>query len=174
MIPGDFIDLEGYTTVDRDRRDPDHPERTHNPEAMNFENNVADINAEALRGKLPSGVPEHKIRLKVGAIMMVTTNVSIADGVCNGTRVMIVRARPNDNTVACLIMTGTHAGEIYQLPRVQFKWGGDPQAVEEGAIRFTRTQFPLRPGAVMTINKSQGILSLRLGFVHCFFRPNSS
>lgn len=124
------------------------------PEAL-LENNLADIDSENLRHMTPSGIPQHYLRVKVGAIMMLTTNLSVADGLCNGTRVQIVRI--GTNILHCLILTGHRRGDVFELTKRRFEFGGDPEAPHEGAIKCERLQFPLRPGLAITIAKSQGI-----------------
>ncbi|KAL3108770.1 hypothetical protein niasHT_019257 [Heterodera trifolii] len=49
-----------------------------------------EVDCENLCRMTPHGVPEHRLRIKVGAIIMIITNISIADGLCNGTRVQIL------------------------------------------------------------------------------------
>uniref|UniRef100_A0A183BNP0 ATP-dependent DNA helicase n=1 Tax=Globodera pallida TaxID=36090 RepID=A0A183BNP0_GLOPA len=100
--------------------------------ANELENALADINIENLARMTPPGIPEHHLRVKVGSIMMINTNVSLEEGLCNGTRVQICKL--GNNILRCKIMTGKH----------------------RGLIKCERIQFPLRPGSVMTINKSQG------------------
>ena len=102
----------------------------------------------------PIGIPEHELIVKVGAIMMIITNISMDNGLCNGTRVQILQLQPN--TIVCKILSGRRKGDDFVLFRHEFTFGGDPRAPKEGAIKCSRIQFPLRPGSVMTINKAQG------------------
>uniref|UniRef100_A0A914GRB9 ATP-dependent DNA helicase n=1 Tax=Globodera rostochiensis TaxID=31243 RepID=A0A914GRB9_GLORO len=131
-------------------------------------NAVADADYENLQRFTPSGVPEYFLRIKIGAIMMLITNVSIADGLCNGTRVQVLPG-PNgtltNHIIRCRLLSGNKRGNEHDLHATRFVFGGDPIAPHEGPIKFERVQFPLRPGSVMTINKSQGQTLSRVGLL---------
>lgn len=140
--------------------------------AIELLNNMADADIENLHNKTPPGIPEHRLRIKVGAVMMIIANLSVSQGLCNGTRVQILG---NDNgqlldyVITCRILTGTHAGELYDLHPIRFTFGGDPKAPHEGTVKCERIQFPLRPGMVLTFNKAQGTF---FGFCYFFFYFN--
>lgn len=87
--------------------------------------------------------------------MMLTINLSVENGICNGTRVQIISFKKN--TIKVRLLTGKKTGQEIDLFRITFKFGGDPEQKQEGFIPCERVQFPLRPGMAMTINKSQGI-----------------
>ncbi|KAL3096906.1 hypothetical protein niasHT_028962 [Heterodera trifolii] len=126
-----------------------------------LENIAADANHENLCRMTPPGVPEHILRVRVGAVMMITRNISLEEGLCNGTRVQVMELF--DNIIQCRILTGTHVGNEHDLHAARFVFGGDPKAPHEGPIKCERIQYPLRPGSVMTINKSQGQTLARVG-----------
>jgi hypothetical protein len=119
-----------------------------------LEPNVAEMEHENLIRKTPPGIPEHRLRIKVGAVMMLTTNISVEQGLCNGTRVQVLSF--GNDIIRCRILTGKRRGKEVQLFRIKFQFGGDPEAIHEGPIKCNRVQFPLRPGMAITINKSQG------------------
>lgn len=54
-----------------------------------FAINLADNNIENLHAKTPSGLPQHKLRVKVGGIYMIIKNLDVEGGLCNGTRVQV-------------------------------------------------------------------------------------
>ncbi|KAL3092867.1 hypothetical protein niasHT_030056 [Heterodera trifolii] len=126
-----------------------------------LENIAADANHENLCRMTPPGVPEHILRVRVGAVMMITRNISLEEGLCNGTRVQVMELF--DNIIQCRILTGTHVGNEHDLSAARFVFGGDPKAPHEDPMKCERIQYPLRPGSVMTINKSQGQTLARVG-----------
>jgi len=61
----------------------------HTPEFLNT------INA--------SGLPHHKIRLKIGVPVMLLRNIDLKLGLCNGRRLIITRIRDDNSTQAWLV-----------------------------------------------------------------------
>lgn len=125
---------------------------------------AADKFIENLNRQTPSGFPPHKLHVKVGAIMMLNRNLSVIDGLCNGTRVQISKI-VSDNIIECKYINGPRTGQEFHLHRCTFTDGGGSQEQNESAMKWSRIQFPLRPGFVMTINKSQGQTLDRVGIV---------
>lgn len=97
-----------------------------------------------------SGLPTHKLKLKKGAIVMLLRNLSINDGLCNGTRLKVLELFKFNIKVE--IITGTNIGNIAYIPRIQL------QTPENSKLPFIlfRRQFPLVIAFAITINKSQG------------------
>lgn len=125
---------------------------------------AADKYVENLHRQTPSGFPPYQLQIKVGAIMMLIRNLSVIDGQCNGTRVQIVRIA-SDNLLICRYINGPRAGQEFELYKCLFTDGGGSQEQNESAMKWSRIQFPLRPGFVMTINKAQGQTLDRVGIV---------
>uniref|UniRef100_A0A183CCM3 ATP-dependent DNA helicase n=1 Tax=Globodera pallida TaxID=36090 RepID=A0A183CCM3_GLOPA len=124
--------------------------------------NVAERYIENIYGKTPSGMPEHILELKVGAVMMVIKNISVAHGLCNGTRVQIIAL--GNNIITCRYIQGPRAGTEFKMYRHRFRFGGrGREATRHGAVKWTRLQFPLRPGFVITTHKAQGQTLARVG-----------
>ena len=95
------------------------------------------------------GIPDHKLKLKVGLPVMLLRNINQAAGLCNGTRMTITQL--GNKYIEAQIITGTHVGEKVYIPRIimspsDSKW---PFVVK-------RRQYPLSVCFAMTINKSQG------------------
>lgn len=96
-----------------------------------------------------SGMPNHRLCLKVGVPVMLLRNVDQASGLCNGTRLIIVSL--GKNVICARVIGGTHAGEVSYIPRMNLIPSG-----ANVSITFERCQFPLVLSFAMTINKSQG------------------
>jgi ATP-dependent DNA helicase PIF1 len=96
-----------------------------------------------------SGMPPHKLRLKVGAPVILLRNIDGDQGLCNGTRLQIVELRPN--CLLAIILTGSREGQRVAIPRI-------PLIADDVGLPFKlrRRQFPLQLAFAMTINKAQG------------------
>lgn len=111
---------------------------------------------EFINGLTPSGMPPHRLRLKVGAVIMLLRNISLRDGLCNGTR-LIVR-NLYDHVIDAEIVGSVHAGNRALIPRVKL----DPSDTNL-PFKLRREQFPVRLAYAMTINKAQGQTLQKVG-----------
>ena len=93
--------------------------------------------------------PNHRLTLKVGVPIMLLRNLSQANGLCNGTRLIVKEL--GDRLIKVVIMTGSNVGDTVSIPRIELlaKKGNAPFVLK-------RRQFPIRLCYAMTINKSQG------------------
>ncbi|XP_052113856.1 uncharacterized protein LOC110277433 [Arachis duranensis] len=83
-------------------------------ENMEFELNV--FSPEILNGINCSGLPPHKLVLKVGAPVMLLRNIDQTNGLCNGTRMQV--RRMGNHVIECKTLTGNKAGSIILIPRL--------------------------------------------------------
>lgn len=96
-----------------------------------------------------SGMPLHKLELKIGVPIMVLRNLDPAQGLCNGTRAVITQFK--SRVLEVRILGGDFAGKTAFIPRITIT----PSA-SELPFKLCRRQFPVRIAMVMTINKAQG------------------
>ncbi|CDY23667.1 BnaA05g17620D [Brassica napus] len=97
-----------------------------------------------------AGLPRHCLKLKVGAPIMCLRNMDVADGLCNGTRLIVTQLLPH--VIEGRIITGNKiAGHPVWIPRM-FVTPPDTKF----PFRMRRRQFPVTLAFAMTINKSQG------------------
>ena len=71
--------------------------------------------------------------------LVLLRNLSPPDGLCNGTRLILLDVRHNGRLLVCRIATGTHVGQTVEIPRVTLD-------ADEDAFPFKwyRRQFPVR------------------------------
>ncbi|XP_067215659.1 ATP-dependent DNA helicase pif1-like [Linepithema humile] len=110
---------------------------------------------EYLNSLSPSCLPPYELRLKPNCIIMLIRNLSINEGLCNGTRLMIIEL--TDHLLKCKILTGDKAGDIVFLNRITL------YCENIYPFTFSRRQFPVKLAFAMTINKSQGQTFDRVG-----------
>ncbi len=96
-----------------------------------------------------SGLPLHKLSLKPGCPVMVLRNLNSGQGVCNGSRGILTRARTR--VLGSPPVDRENAGSLVFIPRI----GIEPTETQI-PFKFCRRQFPIRLCFAMTINKSQG------------------
>ncbi|GFX34533.1 ATP-dependent DNA helicase [Trichonephila clavipes] len=102
-----------------------------------------------------SGVPSHKLHLKLNVPVMLMRNLN-APLLCNGTRLRITKL--GQNILGATILTGVGKGKNVIIPRI-------PILPTDLLFQFKRVQFPVKPSLAVTINKAQG-QTLQVAGVH--------
>lgn len=112
--------------------------------------NIDNLPIEYLNSIVLAGFPLHKTILKIGAPILLLRNLDPANGLCNGTRLLITRM--GGRVIEGKILTGSLAGNVVFIPRIALT------SDSSIGLPFTlrRVQFPVRLAFGMTINKSQG------------------
>uniref|UniRef100_A0A452YN05 ATP-dependent DNA helicase n=1 Tax=Aegilops tauschii subsp. strangulata TaxID=200361 RepID=A0A452YN05_AEGTS len=105
---------------------------------------------EFLNNLTPNGLPPHALKLKINCPVILLRNIDPANGLCNGTR-LVVRGFQR-NAIDAEIVLGQHAGRRVFLPRIPLC----PSDADIFPFKFKRKQFPIRLSFAMTINKARG------------------
>ncbi|XP_078428000.1 uncharacterized protein LOC144700447 [Wolffia australiana] len=95
-------------------------------------------------------MPLHKLRLKIGYIVILLQNLNTVQCLCNGTRLRVDAFFPT-MLQAIIVIRGSFYGKVHLLP-----WIALYPSQLRLPFRFKCLQFPLRLDFAMTINKSQG------------------
>ena len=104
---------------------------------------------EFINGLKFSGVPNHRLALKVGVPIMLLRNIDQANGLCNGTRLQVIRL--SRTSIHASIINGTNFGKTVIIPRLRIT-----PSDKRLPLKIVRKQFPISLSFAMTINKSQG------------------
>uniref|UniRef100_A0A914IA57 ATP-dependent DNA helicase n=2 Tax=Globodera rostochiensis TaxID=31243 RepID=A0A914IA57_GLORO len=115
---------------------------------------IDEIESEvaALNQRTDSGMPPHRLRLKVGCVVVLLINKSDREGLINGTRIVIEEL--GEEKITGRAINGTAVGG-----QVRFFIERTRNVYEDkapGGLKYERLQFPIKPAFAMTILKGQG------------------
>ena len=104
---------------------------------------------ELLQSIDTASLPPARLRLRIGAPVMLLRNLFPQEGLCNGTRMVVTRL--GKASIQCRILGGDFHDQIRIIPRTKLS------AADSGLpYTVSRVQLPVRLCFAMTINKSQG------------------
>nr|GEX51246.1 hypothetical protein [Tanacetum cinerariifolium] len=103
-----------------------------------------------------AGLPQHSLKLKIGAPIMCMRNIDQRDGLCNETRLQIQRLKIN--IIEAKIISGGNVGSISAIRRMVLS-----PSDTKMPFKLNRRQFPIALCFAMTINKSQGKTLTQVG-----------
>jgi len=107
--------------------------------------------AEFLQQLNASGLPPALLCLKVGSPVILLRNLDPREGLCNGTKMVVLNMRRKVLQYRIISKDRRFRGKVVLIPRIRLL----PNA-ETLPVPLKRLQFPVRLVFAMTINKSQG------------------
>ena len=87
---------------------------------------------------LPSGMPQHRLNLKVGAPIILIRNLNRAAGLMNGTRLSVTSCLRY--TIQATVLARTQKGNSVCITRINLTLSDD----DDLPIKFIRRQFPVK------------------------------
>jgi len=135
LIPAEEKIYLSYNTPYHKNIDGDAVDDIHTPEFLNT--------------IVVSELPNHRLRLKVGAPVMLLRNIDQSLGLCNGTRLIITKI--GKSVLEGRVISGSNIDEKVFISRLSLT-----PSVNRIPFKFKRKQFPISVSFAMTINKSQG------------------
>ncbi|EOA34243.1 hypothetical protein CARUB_v10021754mg [Capsella rubella] len=135
----DQLEGEERTYLSSDSIDPADKRCKNNPV----------LTPDFLNNLTVSGLPNHRIRLKVGCPVMLLRNIDPRGGLMNGTRLQITQLA--EFVLEAIILTGDRVGDKVLIPRILIT-----PSDTKLPFKMRRRQLPLVVAFAMTINKSQG------------------
>ena len=97
----------------------------------------------------PPNLPPHKLTLKQNCIVMLLCNINPAQGLCNGTRLIVTKLYRT--CIRAKILNGNFKGEEVLLSRCRMTTDSI-----DVSCKVQRVQIPVKLGFAMTFNKAQG------------------
>ena len=104
---------------------------------------------EFLNGITPSGLPTHKLTLKIGVPVILLRNIDQMNRLCNGT--MLIVTQLENYVIEGKIISGNKIRDKVFLPRMNLT-----SSDQRLPFKLKQRQFPIHVCFAMTINKIQG------------------
>ena len=132
-------DVKTYYSADQVIRESGADNQNHLP-----------ITPEFLRAVKSSSLPPGELRIKVGCPPILMRNLSSLNGLCNGSRMIVVRM--SERVLQVQLIGGDHNGQLALIPRISLI----PTSTPNFTFKIRRRQFPVRLAFAITINRAQG------------------
>jgi hypothetical protein len=114
------------------------------------DNGCLPITPEFLRSINSTSLPPGELKIKVGCPLILLRNLSPSNGLCNGSRMIVIGM--SERVLQVQLLGGDHDGKIALIPRISLI----PTSTPAFTFKIKRRQFPVRLAFAITINRAQG------------------
>ena len=122
------------------------------------EDNSVKFPTEFLNSIEISGLPAHKIILKIGCPIILIRNLNSSAGLSNGTKLLVTKLLPHIIEAECIL---NNKKQRVLIPRITLIPSDDACL----PCSFKRRQFPIKIAFALSINKSQGQTLKKVGMI---------
>ena len=112
--------------------------------------NHLPLTPEFLRSIQSPNLPPGELRIKIGCPLILMRNLSPANGLCNGSRMIVVGM--SERVLQVQLIGGDHDGQLALIPRIALT----STSTSDFTFNIRRRQFPVRLAFAITINRAQG------------------
>ena len=108
------------------------------------------LTPEFLRSVKSTSLPPGELRIKIGCPLILMRNLSPSNGLCNGSRMIVVGI--SDRVLQVRLIGGEHNDELALIPRITLF----PSSMSTFTFKLRRHQFSVHLAFALTINRAQG------------------
>ncbi|AES93965.1 PIF1-like helicase [Medicago truncatula] len=97
------------------------------------------LGTEFLNGIKSFGIPNHRLKLRVGCPVRLMRNIDEVNGLCNGTRLTVTHL--GKSTIVATVITGKRAGTRVFIPRMNLIMQAHGQSLSQVGVYLPKPVF---------------------------------
>ena len=131
----------------------------HSIDTVGDIDNATMFPTEFLHSLNLSGLPEHKLKLKINTVVILVWKMDICAGHCNGTRYLVKVIGQYRIILHRLDARDDDKSKVLILPQIPYHYGG-----KSFPFYLAQLQFPLKIVFAQTINRARGQSAKNVAF----------
>jgi hypothetical protein len=124
-------------------------------DSVSDETKSTEFPSEFLNSVNVSSLPDHELKLKIGAPITLLRNINPSQGLCNGTRMIVKKVKTH--AILAEIISGGYKTQQHWIPKISLI------SDENLPFEMKRYQFPVKLSFCITAHKAQGQTFNRIG-----------